>query len=38
MAAGTTALSKIVQDLGRTISLIQPILEGCSRSTADAHF
>lgn len=35
---GTTALTKMVQDLGRTMSLIQPFLEGCSKSTSVACF
>lgn len=36
MAAGTTALTRMMQDLGRTISLMHPFLQGCSRSISAA--
>lgn len=38
MAAGTTALTRMVQDMGRIISLMQPFLQCCSRSISAACF
>lgn len=37
-ATGATGLTKIVQGLGRTMSLFQPFLKSCSKSTCDARF
>lgn len=38
LAVGTTTLTWMVQELGRTISLIWPFLEGCNQSISDSRF